>query len=112
VVAVVDWCDGRPDGLAVLDVVTFLLTSEAVALGAELGAVVLDRLADDQHPDGDLLARAQRNLGGDVLPARTLIVLGWLLHVSNNLQKSPSVAANPVWVRRNLVAVVRDARLS
>ena len=31
VVAVVDWCDGRPDGLAVLDVVTFLLTSEAVA---------------------------------------------------------------------------------
>ena len=112
VVAVVDWCDGRPDGLAVLDVVTFLLTSEAVALGAELGAVVLDRLADDQHPDGDLLARAQRNLGGDVLPARTLIVLGWLLHVSNNLQKSPSFAANPVWVRRNLVAVVRDARLS
>ena len=112
VVAVVDWCDGRPDGLAVLDVVTFLLTSEAVARGAELGAVVLDRLADDQHPDGDLLARAQRNLGGDVLPARTLIVLGWLLHVSNNLQKSPSFAANPVWVRRNLVAVVRDARLS
>jgi hypothetical protein len=112
VVAVVDWCDGRPDGLAVLDVVTFLLTSDAVARGAELGAVVLDRLADDQHPDGDLLARAQRNLGGDVLPARTLIVLGWLLHVSNNLQKSPSFAANPLWVRRNLVAVVRDARLS
>lgn len=112
VVAVVDWCDGRADGLAVLDVVTFLLTSETVARGAELGAVVLDRLADDHHPDGDLLARAQRNLGGDVLPARTLIVLGWLLHVSNNLQKSPSFAANPVWVRRNLVAVVREARLS
>jgi Ser/Thr protein kinase RdoA (MazF antagonist) len=112
VVAVVDWCDGRPDGFAVLDVVTFLLTSDAVARGAELGAVVLDRLADDHHPDGDLLARAQRNLGGDMLPARTLIVLGWLLHVSNNLQKSPSFAANPVWVRRNLVAVVRDARLS
>jgi hypothetical protein len=111
VVAVVDWCDGRPDGFAVLDVVSFLLTSEAVAREAELGAVVLDRLADDHHPDGDLLARAQRNLGGDVLPARTLIVLGWLLHVSNNLQKSPWYAANPVWVRRNLMAVVREARL-
>jgi hypothetical protein len=112
VVAVVDWCDGRADGFAVLDVVSFLLTSETVARGAELGTVVLDRLADDHHPDGDLLARAQRNLGGDVLPARTLIVLGWLLHVSNCLQKSPSFAANPVWVRRNVVAVVRDARLS
>jgi len=73
---------------------------------------VLDRLADDHHPDADLIARAQRNLGADVLPARTLTVLGWLLHVSNNLQKSPSFAANPVWARRNLVAVVREARLS
>ena len=75
VVAAVDWCDGRSDGFAVLDVVTFLLTSESVARGAELGAVVLDRLADDQHPDGDLLARAQCNLGGSVLPGRTLFLL-------------------------------------
>ena len=73
---------------------------------------MLDRLADDHHPDGDLLARAQRNLGGDVLPARTLIVLGWLLHVSNNLQKSPLFAANRVWVRRNVMAVVRRGRFS
>jgi len=50
--------------------------------------------------------RRQRAPGPDPLP------VGWLLHVSNNLQKSPSFAANPVWVRRNLVAVVRDARLS
>jgi Phosphotransferase enzyme family len=112
VVAVVDWCDGRSDGFAVLDVVTFLLTSDAVARRTELGTVVLDRLADDRHPDADLIARAQRNLGADVLPTRTLTVLGWLLHVSNNLQKSPSFAANPVWARRNLVAVVREARLS
>lgn len=47
-----------------------------------------------------------------MLPARTLIVLGWLLHVSNGWENSPSFAANPVWVRRNVVAVVRDARLS
>ena len=45
-----------------------------------------------------------------MLPTRTLTVLGWLLHVSNNLQKSPSFAANPVG--RNLVAVVREARFS
>ncbi len=111
-VAVVDWCDGDPAGFAVLDVVSFLLTAEAAFGGAELGAVVLDRLADARRPEGDLLARAQRQLGGDVLDVGLLAVLGWLQHVSHNIAKSPSYAANPVWVRRNLVPVVRDARVS
>lgn len=45
-VGVVDWCDGEPAGFAVLDVVSFLLTAEAATGDAELGAVVLHRLAD------------------------------------------------------------------
>jgi hypothetical protein len=111
-VAIVDWCDGDPAGLAVLDVVSFLLTSDVAIGGAELGGVVLDRLADARQPDGDLLVRVQRNLGGDVLGPDLLTLLGWLQHVSHNLAKSPSYAANPVWVRRNLVPVVRAAQLT
>jgi hypothetical protein len=38
-----------------------------------------------------------------------LTLLGWLQHVAQNIQKSPTFAGNPVWVRRNLVAVVRGA---
>jgi O-antigen/teichoic acid export membrane protein len=112
IIAVVDWCDGDPAGLAVLDVVSFLLTTDVATGDAELGAVVLDRLADARKPDGDLLVRVQRNLGGDVLGTDVLTLLAWLQHVSHNLAKSPSYAANPVWVRRNLVPVVRDAQLT
>ncbi|MDT7614690.1 MAG: hypothetical protein QOF00_2137 [Pseudonocardiales bacterium] len=109
VVAVVDWCQGQERGLAVLDVVSFLVTSERALTGSEIGTVVVDRLYDVRSTDHELLARAQRSLGGAVLDIRTLTSLGWLHHVAQNLQKSPSFAANPVWVRRNLVAVVRGA---
>lgn len=110
VVAIVDWCQAQQRGLAVLDVVSFLLTSERELLGSELGAVVLEHLADIRSTDNELLARAQRMLGGTVLDVRVLTLLGWLAHVSQNMAKSPSFAANPVWVRRNLVAVVAGAR--
>ena len=74
--------------------------------------MVLDRLADVRQPDGDLLNRAQRYLGGDVIGVGPLALLAWLQHVAHNIAKSPSYAANPLWVRRNLVAVVRGARLT
>ncbi|OJY45253.1 phosphotransferase [Pseudonocardia sp. 73-21] len=109
VVAIVDWCQAQQRGLAVLDVVSFLLTSERELLGSELGAVVLEHLADIRSADNELLARAQRMLGGSVLDVRLLTLLGWLAHVAQNMAKSPSFAANPVWVRRNLVAVVAGA---
>ncbi len=109
VVAIVDWCQAHQRGLAVLDVVSFLLTSERELLGSELGAIVLEHLADIRSADNELLARAQRMLGGSVLDVRLLTLLGWLAHVAQNMAKSPSFAANPVWVRRNLVAVVAGA---
>lgn len=109
VVAVVDWCQAQQRGLAVLDVVSFLLTSEREVLGRELGSVVLEHLADVRSADNELLARAQRMLGGTLLDVRVLTLLGWLAHVAQNMAKSPSFAANPVWVRRNLVLVVSGA---
>jgi hypothetical protein len=96
--------------MPLLDVIGFhLVSSFMVTPGAELGATVLDRLTGIRPDDHQLLARTQRMLGGDVLDSRVVMVLGWLQHVAHNIEKSPQFAANPMWVRRNLVPVVQGA---
>jgi aminoglycoside phosphotransferase (APT) family kinase protein len=110
VVGVVDWCQADEWGMPLLDVIGFHLVSTfMVTNGAELGATVLERLSDIRPDDHLLLARTQRMLGGDVLDSRAVMVLGWLQHVAHNIEKSPQFAANPMWVRRNLVPVVQGA---
>ncbi|MCW2716429.1 phosphotransferase [Pseudonocardia sp.] len=106
---IVDWGQSRRDGLAVLDVVTFSLTAQRTSGGEEMGAVVLHRIVEPSPAEDDLLLRAQQTTGGRSLDPTTLTLLGWLQHVAQNLSKSGAFAANPVWVRRNLVAVVRGA---
>jgi O-antigen/teichoic acid export membrane protein len=105
-VAVVDWCNAHPRALPALDVVTFLMHSCVLADGAELGDLVVSWLTISPPPAHDLVARAQRLLGGEPLEPGLLCVLAWLLHVSQALAKSPQYGANPVWVRRNLRSVV------
>lgn len=109
VVAVVDWCQGCADGLPVLDVVAFQLTAQMMAEEQEIGAIVLERLRESRPHDYELFARVQRNLDSEVLDYRLVLVLAWLQHVAQNVQKSSSYAANPIWMRRNVVAVLRDA---
>jgi O-antigen/teichoic acid export membrane protein len=110
VIAVVDWCQADELGMPLMDVSGFHLVSTfMVTSGAELGATVLDRLTDVRPDDHQLFARTQRMLGGDVLDSRVVMVLGWLMHVAHNIEKSPQFAANPLWVRRNLVPVVQAA---
>jgi len=105
-VAVVDWCNAHPRALPALDVVTFLMTSAVLADGEELGDLVVRWLTVCPPPAHDVVARAQRLLGGTLLEPGLLCLLAWLLHVSQALTKSPQYGANPVWVRRNLRAVV------
>jgi hypothetical protein len=110
VIAVVDWCQADELGMPLMDVSGFHLVSTfMVTNGAELGATVLNRLTDVRPADHQLFARTQRMLGSDVLDSRVVMVLGWLMHVAHNIEKSPQFAANPLWVRRNLVPVVQEA---
>ncbi|MCO1659127.1 phosphotransferase [Pseudonocardia humida] len=110
VIAVVDWCQADELGMPLMDVSGFHLVSTfMVTSGAELGATVLNRLTDIRPDDHQLFARTQRMLGSDVLDSRVVMVLGWLMHVAHNIEKSPQFAANPLWVRRNLVTVVQGA---
>lgn len=105
VTGVVDWCQSDPDGLPVLDLVSFLLTFAAAVNRAELGTVVLRWIDDDvRHPSLD---EAQLVLDCDPLDPGTLALLAWLRHIATNIAKSPRYAANPVWMRRNVHAVLR-----
>jgi O-antigen/teichoic acid export membrane protein len=108
-VAVVDWCNAHPRALPALDVVTFLMLSDVLADGEELGDLVARWMSASPPPAHDLVARSQRQLGGALLEPGLLCLLAWLLHVSQALTKSPQYGANPVWVRRNLRSVVERA---
>ncbi|MDT7726193.1 MAG: hypothetical protein QOI21_2769 [Actinomycetota bacterium] len=110
ITGVVDWCQADPQGLVVLDIVGFLLNIDRQVERAELGQVVCSWLTGSEHPGQATVAGAQRALHADVLESRTLILLSWLLHVSNNLSQSRRYAANPLWTHRNVHAVLRVIR--
>lgn len=107
VTGVVDWAQAERDGLLVTDVVTLLLATEAAAGGQQLGHVVRMWLDAVSPAALRTLTSVQRGLGGDQVDGRTLVLLGWLQMVSGNLAKSARYAANPVWMRHNVIAVLR-----
>jgi aminoglycoside phosphotransferase len=109
VVGIVDWCNADPRGLPALDVTGFLVLSSVVADGDELGELVIRWISQAPPPAHDILARSQRMLGGERVDERVLCLLAWLQHVSQSLVKSPQYGANPVWMRRNVRAVVERA---
>jgi aminoglycoside phosphotransferase len=102
---VVDWSEAEPDGLVGADALT-LLAWEHVLNGTELGAVVLRWLVEP-GPVAEVVGSMQRDRGGEVVEMRTMLLLGWLRHVGANLTDSTRYAANPVWMHRNVRAVLR-----
>jgi aminoglycoside phosphotransferase (APT) family kinase protein len=107
--AVVDWCRADELGMPVLDVALFLEVAQATAAGEELGTLVVRWVADMPTQEADVLERCQAALGASVIEPEVLVLLGWLQHITHCLSASARTAANPVWNRRNLRAVVRQA---
>ena len=101
---VVDWTEAEPDGLVGADAIT-LLVFELILVGQEMGPVLLRWLADPAPVAGPVAAM-QRRVGGPELPIRTMLLLSWLRHVGGNLADSTRYATNPVWMRRNVRAVL------
>jgi hypothetical protein len=101
---IVDWTEGEHDGLVGADAVTLLLF-EPILAGRELGPVVLEGLADP-GPVAEVVTGMQRRAGGPELPSRVMLLLTWLRHVGGNLADSTRYAANPVWMRSNVRAVL------
>ena len=109
-VGVVDWEQGDAAGPTMLDPVAFRLIAAVQSEEEELGAVVV-RWSADGGPYAGELADLQRRLGADPLHPGALVLFGWLHVVAISLEKSARFAANPVWMRRNVRMVLRDAVL-
>ncbi|MGH3319528.1 MAG: phosphotransferase [Streptosporangiaceae bacterium] len=109
VAGIVDWGQAMRTGMPALDPVTFLLATAVQVSGSELGTIVAERLSDRPWSADEqrVLAAAQECLPGEPLGGRALLLLGWLHHVTANLTKSPSYAANRYWLRHNVEAVLR-----
>jgi hypothetical protein len=109
VTGVIDWGQAVPDGMPVLDVVSFLLNAEAVLARAQLGAIVTSWLRSPRSSVDGVLSRFQRGLGGVPVDSAVLVRLAWLRHVAGNLAESPVYRDNPLWIRRNVGSVLRVA---
>ncbi|QRP47877.1 aminoglycoside phosphotransferase family protein [Amycolatopsis sp. FDAARGOS 1241] len=110
VTGIVDWGQATSAGLVAVDVAGLVLATDVAATGRELGAVIATWLAPGSEPALADVLHKRSTLGGDPVPVRTLVLLGWLHMVSANLAKSSRYSANPIWLRRNLVAVLRALR--
>jgi len=104
VTGIVDWERGRPDGLAVIDLVHLVLATRAIARRREFGQIVSELVLGGRlDPDeGRVLERAADGR----LPA--LVLLAWLDHVSGLLEKSGRYMQSRVWLRLNVDHVLRE----
>jgi Ser/Thr protein kinase RdoA (MazF antagonist) len=108
VTGIVDWGEARDEDLPVLDLAFWLLTVPVPGQPRELGKRIAVRLRHERFwtpAESRMLGRAAD--GG--LPAgRTLLLLAWLRHVGSNLAKSDRYASSPLWLRWNVVPVLRQ----
>ncbi|MGZ0145908.1 phosphotransferase [Kribbella sp. WER1] len=98
---IVDWEQASVAYPVALDTMFWALTTAGDR--HQLGRRVVDRLRHGcSEPERRLLGAT------DVRLERALLLLTWLRHVAGNLTKSERYAANPIWLRRNVVPVLRE----
>ena len=105
VTGVVDWGRGRPGSPCLLDEVLLLTSLWCEANNVEFGTFVASRLHQDDETLRDVMSRRGN---ARVLPGeRTLLLLGWLTHVADNLEKSSRYGRSSVWLANNVDPVLR-----
>ncbi|HEX5512142.1 MAG TPA: phosphotransferase, partial [Actinomycetales bacterium] len=110
VCGVVDTAQTHQRGLPVLDLAHWVLTLPGDGGPTHLGARVAARLEQDRCWTESEMKFLRQAPGGDELPGRVMLLLTWLRHVDSNLIKSERYSNNPVWLRRNVLPVLRKVR--
>jgi len=108
VTGIVDWGEACAQDLPVLDIAFWLLTAPGPGQPREFGRRVAARLGSGQvwTPAEHRLLRSAA--GRDLPAGRTLLLLAWLRHVGSNLAKSERYGGNPLWLRWNVLSVLRQ----
>ena len=108
VTGIVDWGGAREQDLSVLDLAFWLLTVPAPGQPREFGKRIAARLSSERF----WTPTESRLLGSltdaDLATGRTLLLLAWLRHVSSNLGKSDRYGSSPLWLRWNVIPVLRQ----
>ncbi|WP_327319392.1 phosphotransferase family protein [Streptomyces sp. NBC_01235] len=106
---VIDWAGALPDGPAMLDCHTFVLTMRHQLEGRQFGHVVADvvRRASLLPEDRRLLAEAGV-LASDSEGETAFTLLTWLWHVAGNVAKSARYGRSHRWVADNVVSVLNE----
>ena len=103
VTGLIDWENGRLDGLAEVDTAHLWLTEQP----GEMGAALLGAL---EHPEDWPEARVAED--GSVvsrpsdMPADAVLVLAWLSHVAAGAGRSTDHPPSRIWLNRNVMCVL------
>lgn len=90
VTGIVDWGGAVPDGPTDLDAKLFALALDHETCGRPIGDLVAERVEP-----------------GAADPDEALLLVTWLWHVTDNIEKSARFRRNRLWVRNNVLAVLK-----
>lgn len=107
VCGVLDPGQAQERDLPVLDLAHWLLTLPGCDGRHPIGARVAARLGSGPGWSEDEMRFLSLAPGGGELPGPVLLLLSWLRHVDTNLVKSDRYRTNAVWLRRNVIPVLR-----
>jgi aminoglycoside phosphotransferase (APT) family kinase protein len=101
---IVDWEGAAPADPAVLDLIHLLVTTRALVRRRELGSIVREFVNGCGWSPHE--KRLLGTFGDDDLATRDLVLLAWLMHVTNIVSKRARFAGHRIWLRNNVVAVL------
>lgn len=106
ITGIIDWEDGRTDGLGELDDAHLWLTEQP----GEMGAAALGALGRPElWPSTTTSESGITTVGSCDLPARAVIALAWLGHVAAGAGRTEERTPGRLWIRRNVVPLARAA---
>lgn len=100
---IIDWDQADEQGLPYLDLVNLFLSTRRHFDRRELGAIIVDLLASgDWDPsERQIWQEARTRLGGDAPGLPEMMVIFWIQHMRDHLQKSTSSSSRRIWLSRN-----------
>lgn len=108
IAGILDWELASANELPMLDVMLLIITFRMAVDRLGMGDVIRRLLLDESWLpcESAILLQARRDYSTDSISNRTLILLTWLRHVSDELLKSSHLATHWLWLAKNIEEVL------
>ena len=109
VTGILDWEQAAPDEIPQCDVLLLLVTTRMATTASEMGDVVTQLLSNPSWSAEEkaILDQAAKDFKFDPIDMRSLLLLTWLRHVSDEVAKTTHRATHWYWIYRNVEWVLR-----